>query len=201
MRAIQFGTTLAVIVVLAAASTSHALDLAWGGSGLSGVDPLGNAWQILNTGPGGASVWGIPGNGLGTTGFQGPADGFVRDFHISFLDLPADVSIVPTATGTDANLTTFADTGDPGFTVWNRAIHSASSVSFAAPAGTQLDVGESFFTNVVLSRALSTLEISGLSFRARWTDDGVIPEPATATLGLLAMGALGTLTARRRRAV
>jgi hypothetical protein len=181
-----------------AASTSHALDLAWGGSGLSGVDPLGNAWQILNTGPSGESVWGIPGNGLGTTGFQGPAGDFVRDFHINFIDLPADVSIVATPTGTAANLTTFADSN--GFAVWDRAIHSASSVSFAAPAGTQLDVGEGFFTNVVLSRALSTLEISGLSFRARWTDDGNIPEPATVTLGLFAIGALGTLVARRRRA-
>jgi hypothetical protein len=194
----MFVTVFAVMMTMLASSNAQALSLAWSGSGGSGSDPIGNNWQITNNGPGGASVWGIPGNGAGVVGF-GPtsADGsFVKDFHIQFLALPTDVTIVPTATGSSSNLTTFFDNGS-GQT-WTRDIQSAGAVSFFAPVTGQVDKGESFFVNVVFSRALTTNEISSLSFNAQWTETGIVPEPATATLGI--MGLAGLMLRRRRAA-
>lgn len=176
---------VACVFALSLAGTANALNLTWTGSGQSGVDPLGHAWQFGTQGNG-DGAWGIPGLGAGTEGWQGST--WITDFHITF-ELPAGVSIdpepVPIGPGGFDESTRFSNLGKS--VLWPRTI-SGNTVSFVADSfADRLDPGDSFFVNVAFD---GPIPVDGVPFIAEYTMDVGVPEPATATLALLGLGGL-----------
>ena len=183
---------IAGVFVALTSTSAQAAAITFNGQGQSGTDPWGHGWQWLNTGIGGNSVWGIPGNAAGLELFQGP--GWVSDFHITFFGLPAGITIDETA-GLENDLTfrVFDQAGIDDFD-WTVDV-DGNTVSFIAPSTAAImNPGDDFFVNVALTGALSSFD--DISFEAEWTMD-VIPAPAT--LALMGAGLLGLGLARRRR--
>ena len=183
---------------LLATSSAQAITLAWGGSGASGVDPLGHTWLLDPDGAASRAVsWGMP--GLGELVLPFGAD-LVTDFHIAF-GLPSGVTIdeTPATSGTGFETTTrfsvepfSADTT----TLWDRTIMGGDTVWFIAPdPSVFLTAGQTFFVNVIFVGG--TIDPADFEFRAEWTMDAV-PEPATLTLIGLGLAGIGFAGRRRK---
>ena len=154
--------------------------------GNSGTIAPGLGWNVNQDG------WGTPGVNLGTLIW--PTLDNIIDFHIQF-ELPLDVDVVfqqaANCAGSSGGGTTFCSS--PFGTPWTAVSDGADAISFYAPAGEQLNIGESFFVNVFFTGGQ---EVDFGSFQGSWST-AAVPEPASIALLGLGLAALGV--ARRRK--
>ena len=177
------------------------------GKGNSGVDAFGNAWLWSTTAgpknadsPGkGYSVWGSPGLADGNATYDGsqPADAFFISFVIDHTGATFNKTASPTAAGFD-EWTRF-EVCTKTCVAWDPVyLDDGNEVDFYAPAGDSLTDGEKYFVNVLFNQ--KTLNGKNLGFSASFAT--VVPEPASWSLMVLGVGAIGgALRARRRLAI
>ena len=173
--------SLVVGAVALFAATSPAAAQPWAGSGASGLDPYGHAWQLTGGSP---LAWGIPGHGAGTIAWTGPT---LSSFEITF----ADGSLIGTnLTQTNFNATRMRNSSEA---IYWTALLSADrrTALFTAPAGGELTAGDAFFVNVVFEGADRPT-----AFTAEYNVNAV-PEPGT--YALLATGLVAVAGVARRR--
>jgi hypothetical protein len=183
--AIRLALALTILLALPLA----AYPVAWAGAGAAGVDPFGHTWSVGAT-VNGNTAWGMPGLFESTLDFAGPC--CATDFHITFLGVPAGVSIdyvTPEGGPGGTNESTRFSATDDGV-LWTRVAGGPASVSFFAPAGTSLAPGERFFVNVTFDGVYAPV-----AFDAVWTG---IPEPGTWALMLTGLGGVFGLRLRRK---
>lgn len=185
--------------LLAVGLSARAGVVSWGGTGIFGFDPYGQAWNTQNRGFQDVTSWGIPGRAIGNVPFAGPTS--IRGIELSFFDLPAGVTI------RDDHVLSFGPTmnvepfGTTDFWVWTSLSATSGRFDPPAPAST-LDPQESFFFFVPFTNVVN---LSTFRFEARYE---LVPEPSS--LSLAALGLLGVAcvarhscrrTPRRRRGV
>ena len=189
MKVSRILVAFAMVAILA--TSASALELSFSGSGPSGTDPLGHAWDVKDLG--GGTTWGIPGLGDGNQTWLGKD--WISDFHIEFFGLPEDVQIIAGPAGFLG--TRFARATGSGFPEWNEAIDGLK-VDFWAPdyIDDRVNPGDEFFVNVVFNTSLSDEVIRGMSFYASYT---MTPEPSSIILAGLGLAGLGLAVRRRRR--
>lgn len=184
------GVGLAAALFCAAPAQAGAVSFS--GTGNSGIDPLGNTWLLT---PDFDAVWGEPGFAKGLIQFNGNGSSSgSADFATSFT-----FTLQPGVATSISNsiFTRFRDTSTS--TDWEQVIApDGSSVTFTAPAGTQLSNGDEFFVNVNFTSPISGPQFA---FTAGWDVGGgtSVPEPASmALLGAGVLGLVGATRARRR---
>lgn len=184
---------------LAFAATPAVADVPFGGDA-SGVDPLGHSWTTGASGD--FLAWGEPGLGMGTLLFN-PVGGFVEGTSTSATQL--DFTFLNGSPGIDnVNLTPALD----GYTLDTRMINVTKGfffnpilslddhrISFIAPEGMTLDVGDEFFVNVHFDAPLNT---ATFSFAGDWIY-APVPEPETYAMLLAGLALMGFVARRRQR--
>jgi hypothetical protein len=128
--------------------------------------------------PSGTDVgWGSPGVGHGgNASFEAVP---VNDFEITFTSAldPAQIAIPGAGcSGGTSGGTVFCTSSG---VLWSPVFDPSSpdSIAFFAPAGTELDPGQSYFVNIML---LAGDGVFGEAFTGAWTSE--VPEPASMTL-------------------
>lgn len=182
-----------------AATAANAVVAPFGGTA-TGTDPLGHTWQATNT-P--AASWGEPGLGAGVLTFNplnvsSGAGSFANEFDFTFLKGVNGVIDTTPAAGPGGFETTTRFVDNTTGTLWTPVYVSSKQVDFIAPAGTQLNAGDSFFVNVAFTGAVDTEQFS---FAGLWTDVGGagVPEPATWAMMLVGLAGLGAALRLSRR--
>jgi len=153
---------------------ASAVIISWDGTGTSGVDPFGHAWDTDNDQDNGDGSWGLPGLQEGNLNWNGPD--WITDFHITFSGLPVGVLIDPTPLPVGpfgiGESTRFSNVTDG--VLWNREIVGNTVWFFANDLiNDRLDPVEVFFVNVAFD---GPIDLSTLSFEAEYS---MIPEPST----------------------
>ena len=158
--------TLTLTVALAS-HTTFAFNSTWTGSGVSGVDSLGQAWEFVETG------WGIPGLEKGTIPWIGPD--FITGFSITFDGLPVTTEII--ASDPPSEATAF----EVDSQAWDRVI-DGKSVTFSAPdlVLNRLNPNQEFFVNVSFE---GEFDPANVSFVAEYSM--IVPEPCGGALTLV----------------
>jgi hypothetical protein len=173
-----------LLVALATASTVSA-QIAFSGSETSGtIAPNNLVWSLVSndqTVSGsfrGFSVFGLPGLGAGDVTWPSGV-GMLQSFTITFTDLPSGVSIDQTP---ESDPHSYDDNTrmQAGAAYFTRSFSGSNTVTFAAPAGSNLSAGTPFFLNIAFTGgAVTTVQFSG-----NWNSHTVTSVPTLSTWGL-----------------
>jgi len=201
MRLTKLSIAAAAFAASAAIASSAGAVVDPFGGAAPGTDQLGHTFTITN-GPG---SWGTPGLGLGTLTFNPAAyvgtgvGTSATEFDFIFLK-GVGGSIDQTAPSSPfgyETTTRFSDVTKGE--LWTATFIGPNEVDFKAPTGHTIDMGDTFFVNVVFTGPVDTTHFS---FAGLWTDASYgVPEPATWALMLGGFGLAGVALRRRRTAV
>jgi hypothetical protein len=189
----------ALASVLAFAVTPAVADVPFGGTQF-GTDPLGHSWSTGASGD--FLAWGEPGLGLGVLSFN-PLGGIVDGLSTSATQLdftflngsPGIDNVNPTPSLTGFDLDTRMINVTKGFFFNPFVSLDNHRISFIAPEGMTLDVGDSFFVNVHFDAPLDT---ATFSFAGDWIY-APVPEPETYAMLLAGLALMGFVARRRQR--
>jgi hypothetical protein len=184
---------------LAFVATPAVADVPFGGDAF-GIDPLGHSWSTGASGD--FLAWGEPGLGLGVLSFN-PLNGFVEGGNRSATQLdftflngsPGIDNVNPTPSLFGFDLDTRMINVTKGFFFNPIVSLDDHRISFIAPVGMQLDVGDQFFVNVHFDAPLDT---STFSFAGDWIY-APVPEPETYAMLLAGLALMGFVARRRQR--
>jgi hypothetical protein len=185
---------LAAALTLGVATTpARAVTIIDAGAGASGALSSGAPWTA---GPNvfGFPTWTVPlVNNMfpifNPTGISNGAGDFAVEVDFYYTGTVRN----PFNTSFDTGFTKIAI---PEGTVWNTRFVSPTEVAFTAPAGTELDPGDTY---LILAGFRNQIDPSTFSFRLVWTDQRSVPEPMSAAV--LGTGLAGLLVTRRRRKI
>ena len=157
----------------------------WDTTTTSGTIAPGVSWKANATT---LPSWGVPGSGLGLEVW--PTTDLVNDFHITFA-LPVGVDIVfqqaANCAGADSGGTTFC--AAQFTTPWTAVQDGPDSISFYAPVGQYMTLGDQLFVNIFFTGV-----VPSATFTGSWS---TVPEPGT--LALLGLALAGLAATRRRK--
>lgn len=166
--------------------------LLWSDSGISGTDPYGHGWLYNNEG--GVDAWGVPGLNNGYAEWAGPDSLF--SFSVTFTELPNGVSINTPDAGDNAGTRL---QNDRTKTYWTATTDGPNTVTFTAPTGSELSapLADGFFANVTFNGSPA-----GSAFTVNYNNAAaaVVPEAGTFALALPALGMIGAVVIKRRKA-
>lgn len=200
-------TVLGALALMAAPLAAHATTVSFSGTAAAGADPLGQTYATT-LGPIGTSEPGTPNAfGFPTWGEDANVNGGVLNVFEGAAGLTQATQFIFTYTG--AQPQSFLTAFDTGFGVWRSAAHpggdwdmsvSGNTVTFTAPTGYELNVGENFDFTVGFA---NTIDPSQFSFTAQWvgSDPAAVPEPAVWALMVAGFGGLGSALRSKRRAL